>query len=348
MRHWKWLGQLRADKGDARQTPTTAHSTQASEEAAPPPAGRESSVVDRPDPAATVPWGLRVAAEAGWRLLVIAATLWVLAQAISAVRLIVLSFAAALLVTALLQPTVARLHRHGVPQGLATVLTALCGFVLLGLVGWFVIWQVMNNLNELSDQLQGGVEDLKRWLRSSPFHITEKQINGITGMLSDSIGSSNEQITSIGIHGVAVVAEFATGVLLTVFSTLFLLYDGPRIWKWSLKFAPASARPALDAAGPFAWRTLTAYVHGTVIVAFIDAACIGLGIYILDVPLALPLAVVIFVTAFIPLVGAVASGALAVLVAFVAQGVFTALLVLLIVLGVQQLEGHILQPFILG
>ncbi|GGX59227.1 AI-2E family transporter [Streptomyces fructofermentans] len=291
---------------------------------------------------------MRVAAEAGWRLLVIAGTVWVLVQAISAVRLLVLSLAAAILVTALLQPTVARLHRHGVPQGVATVLTALCGFVLLGLVGWFVIWQVTDNLEDLTDSLQGGVDELKRRLLDSPFHITEEMLDNITEKLSDGIGSSSDKLTTAGIHGVAVIVEFLTGVLLTVFSTLFLLYDGPRIWKWSLKFAPAPARPALEGAGPLAWRTLSAYVHGTVIIAFIDALCIGLGIYFLDVPLALPLAVVIFAAAFVPLVGAVVSGALAVVVAFVAEGLVTALLVLLIVLGVQQLEGHILQPFILG
>lgn len=284
----------------------------------------------------------------GWRLLVLAAILWVLIRVISVVHLIVLSFAAALLITALLQPTVTRLQRHRVPKGLATAATALCGFVLLGLVGWFVVWQVMDSLDDLTAQLQNGVDDLKRWLLKSPFHITEARLNHLSDKLGDSIGSSSDQLTAAGLHGVTVLAELLTGVLLTVFSTLFLLYDGPRIWKWTLKFAPAPARSAIDGAGPLAWHTLTAYVHGTVIVAFIDAVCIGLGIYILNVPLALPLAVVIFAAAFVPLVGAVASGALAVIVAFVTQGVFTALLVLLIVLGVQQLEGHVLQPFILG
>ncbi|MGW6487033.1 AI-2E family transporter [Streptomyces sp. NPDC055056] len=313
-----------------------------------PPAVAAPSDSGRPEPVSVVPWGIRVGAEVGWRLLVLAAILWVLIRVIGAVHLIVLSFAAALLITALLQPTVARLQKHRVPKGLATAATALCGFVLLGLVGWFVVWQVMDNVDDLSDQLQNGVDDLKHWLLKSPFHITEARLDHISDKLGDSIGSSSDQLTAAGLHGVTVLAELLTGVLLTVFSTLFLLYDGPRIWKWALKFAPASARSAIDGAGPPAWHTLTAYVHGTVIVAFIDAVCIGLGIYILHVPLALPLAVVIFAAAFVPLVGAVASGALAVIVAFVTQGVFTALLVLLIVLGVQQLEGHVLQPFILG
>lgn len=343
----KWLKRPRAGERDTIGQPTAARADDA-QEAAPSAPPAVPSGAAGPEPIAAVPWGVRVAAEAGWCLLVIAAGLWVLVQAISAVRVIVLAFVAALLITALLQPTVARLHRHGVPQALATVLTALFGFALLGLVAWFVVSQVMANLGELSNRLQGGVDDLKRWLLNSPFRITERQIDAFTRMLREGAGSSSGQLTDVGLHGATVVVEVITGILLALFSTLFLLYDGPRIWKWSLRLSPASARPALAGAGPRAWQTLTAYVHGTVIIAFIDAVCIGLGIYLLGVPLALPLAVVIFAGAFIPLVGAVISGVLAIVVAFVAQGVFTALLVLLIVLGVQQLEGHILQPFILG
>ena len=302
----------------------------------------------RPDPALAVPWGVRVAAEAGWRLLVLAGTVWVLMRVISAVQLVVLAFVAALLMTALLQPTVSRLRRHGVPQGLATALTAILGFVVMGLIGWFVTWQVMENIDNLSDQVQDGIDELRDWLLNSPFHVTDKQINDIAENLRDAIGANTDEITSAGIEGVTVIVEALTGILLAAFSTLFLLYDGKRIWEWSLKLVPAAARPGVAGAGPAAWRTLTAYVRGTVIVALIDAVFIGIGIYFLDVPMAVPLAVFIFLFSFIPLVGAVASGALAVVVALVTQGVFTAVMTLVVVLAVQQIEGHVLQPFILG
>ncbi|MEU1268147.1 AI-2E family transporter [Streptomyces sp. NPDC005799] len=302
----------------------------------------------RPDPAQAVPWGVRVAAEAGWRLLVLAGTVWVLMRVISAVQLVVFAFVIALLITALLQPTVARLKRHGVPRGPATALTAIFGFVILGLLGWFVTWQVMENIDNLSDQIQNGIDDLRNWLLKSPFHVTDKQINQIAKNLREAVGANSDQITSFGLEGVQVVVEALTGILLTFFSTLFLLYDGRRIWEWSLKLVPAAARPAVAGAGPRAWRTLTAYVRGTVLVALIDAIFIGIGIYFLDVPMAVPLAVFIFLFSFIPLVGAVASGALAVVVALVTQGVFTAVMTLVVVLAVQQIEGHILQPFILG
>ncbi|WP_385622351.1 AI-2E family transporter [Streptomyces sp. P8-A8] len=314
----------------------------------PPPPSYAPSVAARPDPVAAIPWGMRVAAEAGWRLLVLAGTLWVLMRVISAVQLVVLAFVAALLVTAMLQPTVARLRGYGLPRGLATAVTAVLGFVIMGLVGWFVVWQVMDNIDTLSDKVRDGIEELKRWLLDSPFHVTEQQINDIAKNLSDTIGTNTEQITSAGLEGVTVMVEVLTGILLAMFSTLFLLYDGRRIWHWVLKLVPAQARPGVAGAGPRAWRTLTAYVRGTVIVALIDAIFIGLGIFFLDVPMAVPLAVFIFLFAFIPLVGAVISGALAVVVALVTEGVFTALMVLAVVLAVQQIEGHVLQPFILG
>ncbi|GAA0555419.1 hypothetical protein GCM10010390_66920 [Streptomyces mordarskii] len=314
----------------------------------PAPPSYAPAVSARPDPVAAVPWGVRVAAEAAWRLLVLGGTVWVLMRVISSVQLVVLSFTVALLITALLEPTVTRLRRRGVPRGLATTLTFIAGFVVMGLVVWFVVWQVMENVDEVSGEVQAGIDDLRRWLLHSPFHVTEKQINHVAKSLREAVGANTEQITSAGLEGVTVVVEVLTGLLLTMFSTLFLLYDGPKIWNWTLKMVPAPAREGVAGAGPRAWATLTAYVRGTVIVALIDAIFIGVGLFFLDVPMAVPLAVFIFLFAFIPLVGAVVSGALAVVVALVTQGVFTGAMVLIVVLAVQQIEGHVLQPFILG
>jgi putative heme transporter len=340
------LEQRRARTEAAAEVPPPA--PPAERERVPPPPTYAPSVAAKPDPVAAIPWGVRVAVEAAWRLLVLAATVWVLMRVVSAVRLVVLAFVAGLLITALLQPTVARLKRHGVPRGLATALTTLAGFVILGLVGWFVAWQVSENIDTLSDRVTDGINELKHWLLQSPFHVTDKQINNIASNLSNAIGANTNAITSAGLQGVTVIVELVTGMFLAFFSTIFLLYDGPRIWQWALKLVPHQAREGVAGAGPRAWNTLTAYVRGTVIVALIDATFIGLGAYFLDVPLAVPLAVIIFLGAFVPLVGAVVSGALAVVVALVTQGVFTALLLLLVVLAVQQIEGHVLQPFILG
>ncbi|MDI3408100.1 AI-2E family transporter [Streptomyces cavernicola] len=320
----------------------------APEPVVPAPPAYAPAVAARPEPVNAVPWGLRVAAEAGWRLLVLAAALWVLAYAITSVQLVVMAFLAALLITALLQPAVARMRALGLPRGLATAVAFITGFVIMGLVGWFVVWQVLENADTLAERVQEGIDELQKWLLESPFHVTEDQIKEIAKNLREAVGTNTEEITTAGLEGVTVIVEFMTGILLAMFSTLFLLYDGKRIWNWTLKAVPAQARPGVAGAGPKAWRTLTAYVRGTVIVALIDAIFIGIGIYFLDVPMAVPLAVFIFLFAFIPLVGAVISGALAVVVALVTQGVFTALMALVVVLAVQQIEGHVLQPFILG
>lgn len=315
---------------------------------APPPPNHPPAVGGRPAPATAVPWGVRVAAEAGWRMLVLAGVVWVLIQVISSISLLVLAFSAGLLITALLQPTVARLRRYRVGRGLATAITFIAGFVVMGLVGWFVIWQVTENLPTLTSRVQDGIDEMQRWAVKGPFHVSEEQVNDIAKNLSQWLGDNSKEVTSAGLEGVTVLLEFLSGAVLAMFITLFLLYDGARIWGWVLKLVPAGAREGVAGAGPRAWVTLTGYVRGTVIVALIDAIFIGVGIYILDVPMAVPLAVFIFIFAFIPIVGAVLSGALAVLVGLVTNGPLTGLLVLGVVLLVQQIESHVLQPFILG
>ncbi|MFC7219946.1 AI-2E family transporter [Streptomyces polyrhachis] len=310
-------------------------------EPAPPPA-------ERADPALAIPWGMRVAAEAGWRLLVFAGVLYVLMRVVSTVSLVVIAFSAGLLITALFQPTVARLHKMGVAQGLATALTVLGGFVAIGLIGWFVTWQVMENADQLTDKVQHAIEDGRKWLAEGPFKVSETQINDIAGNLSNWLGENTSEVTSKGLEGVSYFIEFLSGAAIAAFTTIFLLYDGKRIWRWTLNFVPREARSAVAGAGPRVWNTLTGYVRGTVLVALVDAVFIGGGLYLLDVPLAVPLGVLVFLFSFVPLVGALVSGAVAVVIAFVTNGIVTALLALGVVLLVQQIEGHVLQPFILG
>ncbi|WP_236652211.1 AI-2E family transporter [Streptacidiphilus neutrinimicus] len=299
-------------------------------------------------PAEAVPWTLRVAAEGMWRLLLVGAGLYVLLQIIGTLRIVALAFVAALLISALLQPTVHWLKRHGVPRGLATALTFLGGLASIGLVAWFVFWQVSTHLNQLTDQVQKGIGQIRHWLETGPMHLTDTQINQFANQLTKVVGTNSDQIASFGFDTVSVVVEIVTGVFLAAFCTYFLLYDGERIWGWCLRLLPVRSRVSAAGAGPRAWSTLTAYVRGTVVVAFIDSLSIGIGIYLLGVPLAMPIAVIIFLGAFVPLVGALITGTIAVLIGLVTHGPVTALLVLAVLLGVQQIEGHLLQPLILG
>lgn len=316
--------------------------------AAPPPPPPAPGPPQNPEPASVVPWGLRVAGEAGWRLLVLAGVVWVLIQVIGAISMMVIAFSAGLLITALLQPTVSRLKRWGLGRGLATAAVFIGGFGVMALIGWFVVWQVIENQEDLVKQVQSGIDELRTWILDSPFQVTEEQLNDFADNLNKWIGEHSQELTSAGLEGASYLVEFLTGAALAAFVTLFLLYDGRRIWNWCLKFVPGVAREGVAGAGPRAWVTLTGYVRGTVIVAFIDAVGIGVGIYVLGVPMAVPLAVIVFLFAFVPIVGALVSGSLAVVVAFVTNGIGTALLVLGVVLLVQQIEGNILQPFILG
>nr|WP_237419387.1 AI-2E family transporter [Kitasatospora sp. SID7827] len=306
------------------------------------PLGRPANPVD------AVPWTLRVAAESTWRLLLLGVALYVVLRVVDTLKLVAFAAVAALLISALLEPTVSWLRRHGVPRSLAAAMTFLAGLASIALVGWFVFWQVSSNLDSVTTQVQAGVLKLRGWLLNGPFHLTPDQINNFTNQITTAIGKNSEQLTSAGFTGVTIAVELLTGVVLTAFTTFFLLYDGARIWSWVLRGLPRHSRYAMAGAGPKAWATLTAYVRGTVVVAFIDALCIGIGLGVLGVPMAMPLAVIIFLGAFVPLVGALVTGTIAVLIALVTVGLGKALIALAILVGVQQLEGHILQPLILG
>ncbi|MFB6892994.1 AI-2E family transporter [Kitasatospora sp. NPDC056327] len=299
-------------------------------------------------PAEAVPWGLRVAAESTWRLLLLGAALYVVFYIVDMLRLVAFAVLASLLISALLEPTVSWLRRHGVPRSLAAGGVFMSGLAGIGLVGWFVVWQVTTNLETVTSKVKAGVDQLRDWLITGPLHLTEQQITDFANQITKAISTNSEQITSASLTGAQIAVEVLTAVLLAFFTTFFLLYDGERIWNWALRGLPRHSRYAMAGAGPKAWATLTAYVRGTVCVAFIDAVCIGIGIQLLGVPMALPLAVIIFLGAFVPLVGALVTGTVAVLIALVTTTPWTALMVLVVLIAVQQIEGHVLQPLILG
>lgn len=300
---------------------------------------RESYAHRPATPAEAVPWGLRVAAESAWRLLLLGVALYVLLQVVDMLRLVAFAVLAGLLVSALLEPAVSRLRRHGVPRSLAAAGTFMAGLAGIGLVGWFVVGQVTSNLSEVTGKASEAVGKLHTWLVTGPMHLSNQQINDFIHQIQSAIGTNTSQITSLGITGVSIAIEVLTGILLAFFTTFFLLYDGARIWSWMLRGLPRQSRYAMAGAGPKAWATLTAYVRGTVFVAFIDALCIGVGIQLLGVKMAIPLAVIIFLGAFVPLVGALVTGTLAVLVAGVTKDLTTAGAVLVLLIAVQQLEG---------
>lgn len=298
----------------------------------------------------TVPWGIDLAAQWAWRLLLIVAAGYVLARALGFLGVVVVPLVIALLITALVVPLVAGAERIRIPRPLASLLVVIGGIAFLGLMLTFAGQQVANGANDLADQTVEGLGQIERWLKTGPLNASDSQINDVINTVQASIQSWTAQGDVVGRVtevGTALTHVFA-GAFIVLFATYFFLADGDRIWSWLVRIAPRAARPQVDSSGKVAWISLTQFVRATVVVAAVDAVGIMIVAAILQVPLIAAIGVLVFLGAFIPLVGATVAGTVAVLVALVDQGPVTALLMLGGVVLVQQVEAHALQPFLMG
>jgi predicted PurR-regulated permease PerM len=295
-----------------------------------------------------VPHSLRIAAAWSWRLIVVGLLGWVLLRFIGIISIVVVPLAIALLLSALLSPAVSWLLRLKLPRSLATFLVMICGLAAVAGTLTLVINQFVDGLPQLTNNASAGVRQIQQWARTGPLHLSDDQVNGAIDSAQSWINSNTSRLTATGVATAATLLELLTGALLVIFSTFFFLRDGRKIWRFIVRLFPVNARWSLSDAGEASWATLGAYVRATVVVAFIDAAGIGLALVIMRVPFPFPLAALVFLGAFIPIVGASVSGAVAVLVALVDKGWIIALILLGAVIFVQQLEGHVLQPLIMG
>jgi len=299
---------------------------------------------------AQVPWGLDLAAAWSWRFLVIAAAGFAIFWVLGFFAVITLPLVIALLITALASPLVNLMHRIGIPRGLASITVVLGGIAGVSLLLTFVGQQVAGGASDLADSTVKGLGEIKEWLKDGPLNASDSQIDGWIQQLQDAIrdwskdGEVLSQVTEVG----AALGHVLAGFFIVLFSTYFFLADGERIWSWAVRLAPRAARERVDSSGRVAWISLTQFVRATVIVALVDAAGIMVGAAVIGVPFVLAIGVLVFLGAFIPMVGATIAGSVAVLVALVDQGPLAALAMLAVVIGVQQLEGHILQPFLMG
>ncbi|WP_203812052.1 AI-2E family transporter [Paractinoplanes tereljensis] len=297
---------------------------------------------------AEVPHSLRLAAAWSWRLIVVGVIGWALLHLIGIVSIVVVPLAIALLLSALLAPAVGWLLRLRLPRSLATFLVLICGMGAVAGTLTLVISQFIDGVPELTDKTSAGVRQIQDWARTGPLHLSDEQVNQAINNAQEWVNSHTSQLTSTGIATAATLFEVVTGMLLVLFSTFFFLRDGRKIWRFIVRLFPLNARWSLADAGDASWATLSSYVRATVLVAFIDALGVGIALVILKVPFPFPLAALVFLGAFIPIVGAGVSGAVAVLVALVDQGWVISLVVLGAVILVQQVEGHLLQPLIMG
>jgi len=299
------------------------------------------------DDAAVAPL-VRKAAAWSWRLLIIAVAAWVLLQFLMRLGVVIVPAALALMLTALLVPAVDFLSRRGAPRGGAVALVLICGLALVGSILAFVITQFADGLPDLADQVTRSIDSARQWLIRGPLHLRPDQINHFGDTAIQTIRDHQQELTSGALSTAGTVTEIVTGALLALFTLIFLLLGGRNIWRYLTQMAPATARQRVSDAGAAGFHSLTGYVRATSVVALVDAVGIGTGLAILGIPLALPLASLVFLGAFIPLVGAVLSGFVAVVVALLAKGFVYALITLGLIIAVMQLEAHVLQPLVMG
>jgi putative heme transporter len=314
-------------------------------------AGTSAPVPDdaeRTDRRPTVPDALRIAGAWSWRLLLIGAVVYFATQLAATLGALVMSLFGGLLLTALLRPGVNRLARWGLPRLAATWLLLLTTITALAGVGWLIERRISAQLPALRQNLATGLDRLRDLLVDT-FGLPPERLGELTSTLAGAILGTGPGVGPAGVvQGATRAATVLGGVALALFTAFWLVYDGERVGRWIVRLLPDRAQDAAGRAAGQAWHTLGDYLRGVTIVALIDAVGIGIALVLIGVPLPLALAVLTFLGAYVPLIGATLAGAAAVLVALAANGLTDALLTLAAVVAVQQIEGNVLHPVIVG
>lgn len=292
-----------------------------------------------------IPRSLVLAAAWSWRLLLVGIAAYAAARVLALLSLVVIPLVAALLLAALLRPITELLHRR-LPGPLSALLTLLLAVVVLAGLGYVIGVRFAQELPSLIQQLVGTVHQLRTVFAGRG--VARLQLDQIEASVIDWLQRNRSQAIGYLTTGAGYFFDFVVMAVLTLFITFFLLYDGKRIWHWLLSPLPPRESRRVDRAGQAAWASITGYVRGTAVIATIHGIVIGLSLYLLRVPLALPLAVLVFLGSFIPFIGVLVAGGLSILVTFSTHGWLAALIVLGILLVEGQLETHLLQPLIVG
>ncbi|MFL6088571.1 MAG: AI-2E family transporter [Aeromicrobium sp.] len=295
-----------------------------------------------------IPAGIDIAAAWSWRLLLIAGAGGLLIWLLRYFSEVTVPIAIGILLAALTSGAVNWLAAHKIPRLAATFLIVIAivtvVFGLLTLAGQ----QLASQIDDLKASVVEGISQVQDWARTGPLHVSDAQVQTWIDQAKATISSSDtsllSRVTEVGLR----IGHIVAGFFITLFTTFFFLYEGDRIWSWIMVLFPAGSRGRINSSGQTAWRSLTAFVRATVVVALTDALGVMIAAWILGVPLAFAIGVLVFLGAFIPIIGALIAGSVAVLVALVAQGPWVALFMLIGVIIVQQTEAHVLQPFLMG
>ena len=297
---------------------------------------------------ADVPGWLRIGAAWSWRLLLLAALLYVAGRIASLLYLVIVPCAAALLLTALLQPLAARLRRRGFGPLGATWCTLLLAFILIGGAVWLVTARVEAEYPALVSQVKHTTTQIQSWLAGQPFHIKTGNLAKLFDNLVNYLSKHQSVLEGAALTGGRILVELLAGLVLCFFISFFLIKDGDRIWSWGTSGLAAERRRRVNVAGRAAWQAVVYYVRGTIAVAAIQATVIGITLAIINAPLVAPLALIMFLASFIPLAGVLIAGTLAILIVLAAKGLIAAAIVLGVMVVMNQIEGHLLQPQVVG
>ena len=296
----------------------------------------------------TVPEGLHRTSEWAWRLLLLAAAVLAVGWALSKVFLVVVVVIAALLLTALFNPLAARLRRRGWSTGRATAVAMVTGLGLLVAVVGFLAPSMVDEFGALGDKAAEGVRETQRWLVTGPLNLSSDQVDRIAnGLVRQLQGGGGSSAVSGVVSGAVAVGSTLAAILFAIVLTVFFVRDGRLIYTWLVGLLPLTSRARAVQIGDIAWDTLAGYIRGIALIGLFDAVFIGIALAIMGIPLVFPLMLLTFIGAFVPIVGATIAGLVAVLIALVDHGATSALILLAIIIGIQQLEGNVLYPTVM-
>jgi predicted PurR-regulated permease PerM len=295
-----------------------------------------------------VPAWLARAAAWSWRLLLVGLLVYVVFRVASALQLVILPCIAALLLTALLHPVAVLLRSRGLPALAATWATVGAAIVVLAGLAVLAVTRVTADYPRLHSEVKHTARDVQTSLAGAPFHISSARLAQYSGDVLHYLSQHENLIAGTVVTGGRIVLELAAGVVLTVFIMFFLLKDGDKIWRWLMKGLPSEARRRADDAGDAAWSVLVNYMRGTTAVAAIHALFIGVALGVLGVPLLVPLIILVFVAAYLPLVGIFVAGTVVILVTLGTKGWIAAAIMIGVFILEGQIEGHLLQPLLIG
>lgn len=310
------------------------------------PTGRRAP---RPEGATAVPGAVRDAASWTWRLLLLALAAYLLVDLMGRLTVLVLPLLGALFFTALLQPVASGLRDLRLPRSLAALLAVLLLAVVVAAVAVFAGLRGSSAVPELVDQAGGVVTHLGDLVRRTPLgNGNQMSVDRIQQNVLDYLAAHRNTLLQEVLAGLRLLLETLAALVLGVFFTLYFLYDGEGIWAWLVGLVPEARQERVDLAGRQAWRRVGGFVRGTFVIAAFHGIVVGIVLWLLGTPLIFPLALLVFVGSFIPIVGAVVFGGLALLVTLVSQGVVPALIFLVVLVIENQVEAHVLQPFLVG